>query len=56
MNLSPARVQIIANTEPFQSRLAQMLVDMAPLLWRLSLIRQRRRSRLITRNKQRRNW
>lgn len=29
---------------------------LAPMLWQISLSRQRRRSRLVTRNKQRRSW
>lgn len=59
MSLSPAQVRIIANTEPFQSALAravQLLTDFEPLLRKIALRRRRHQIRVVTRNKQRRNW
>lgn len=56
MSISPVQARIIANTEPFTTMLSELLVKLAPLLRSLSLAKQRHRSRLVTRNKQRRNW
>lgn len=54
--MSPVQMRIIANTEPFRSRLVELLHALGPLLRHLALIRQRNRSRLVTRRKQRRKW
>jgi hypothetical protein len=56
MSLSRAQVTVIVNTEPFRTQLAEMCVWLPPLLWKLSMLRQRRRSRVVTRRKQRRSW
>jgi hypothetical protein len=65
MSLTRAQVQFLANTEPFRSRLAEVVqrivaiwgalpVDVRRDLWNMR--QDRIRSRTVSRRKQRRSW
>lgn len=59
MSLSPAQVRVIVSTGAFDDAIRNAVTAinaLTPLLSRLRVDRQRDRSRLVTRRKQRRTW
>lgn len=59
MSLSPVQARLLANSGLFDKAIRDAIAAISaatPWLWNLSLARQRDRSRLVTRRKQRRQW
>jgi hypothetical protein len=49
-------ITIEPDTSPFEEALAQAVTRVLAVYWPVYLASQRRRSRLVTRRKQRRSW